>query len=72
VEAIFDNSAQNPENRFNPPRMLFVGENDEDEMGYCSVSYMSPQRPSGHNEFIDYFIKLKEGGMLKKAYQSAK
>ena len=72
VEAIFDNSIQNPDNRFNPPRMLFLGENDEDEMGYCSVSYMAPQRPSGHNEFIDYFIKLKEGGMLKRAYQSAK
>ena len=49
--------------------MVFVGENDEDEMGYVSVSFISPQRPeAGHIEFMDYFIKLREGIALKKAF----
>lgn len=49
--------------------MVFVGENDEDEMGYVSVSFITPQRPeAGHIEFMDYFIKLREGAALKKAF----
>ena len=69
VEGIFDNSDRNPTNPFNPPRMVFVGENDEDEMGYVSVSFITPQRPeAGHIEFMDYFIKLREGAALKKTF----
>jgi hypothetical protein len=49
--------------------MVFVGENDEDEMGYVSVSFITPQRPeAGHIEFMDYFIKLREGAALKKTF----
>ena len=69
VEAIYDNSSRNPTNPFSPPRTLFLGENDEDEMGYVSVSYMSPRRPDGHNEFLNYFVKLREGALLKKAFE---
>ena len=69
VEAVYDNSSRNPANPFNPPRTLFIGENDEDEMGYVSVSYMSPRRPDGHNEFLNYFVKLREGALLKKAFE---
>jgi hypothetical protein len=68
VEAVFDNSARNPRNLFSPPRNTFLGENDEDEMGYVSVSYMSPNRPDGKNEFVNYFIKLREGALLKKTF----
>lgn len=68
VEAIFDNSSRNPTNPFNPPRMVFIGENDEDEMGYVAVSFMNSNRPNGHNEFLDYFVKLREGAVLKKAF----
>ena len=68
VEALFDNSSRNPTNPFNPPRMVFVGENDEDEMGYVAVSFMNTNRPNGHNEFLDYFVKLREGSILKKTF----
>lgn len=68
VEAVFDNSARNSRNLFSPPRNTFLGEGDEDEMGYVSVSYMSPNRPDGRNEFMNYFIKLREGALLKKTF----
>ncbi|MFZ9792335.1 MAG: redoxin domain-containing protein [Gemmataceae bacterium] len=72
VEATYDNSSRNPTNPFNPPRTLFLGENDEDEMGYCSVSYLTRNRPTGHNEFMNYFFKLREGALLKKAFNGGK
>ncbi len=72
VEAVYDNSSKNPTNPFNPPRTLFLGENDEDEMGYVSVSYLSRRRPDGNNEFMNYFFKLREGALLKKAYYGGK
>lgn len=72
VEAVYDNSARNPTNPFSPPRTIFLGENDEDEMGYCSVSFLTKNRPTGKNEFMNYFFKLREGALLKKAFQEGK
>jgi len=72
VEATFDNSARNPKNPFSPPRTIFIGENDEDEMGYCSVSFLTKNRPRGTNEFMNYFFKLREGALLKKAFHEGK
>jgi hypothetical protein len=58
--------------RLAPPRTIFIGENDEDEMGYCSVSFLTKNRPRGTNEFMNYFFKLREGALLKKAFHEGK
>lgn len=66
VEAIFDNSARNPNNPFSPPRTVFLGENTTDEMAFLTMSTIREARPEPGNDFMTYFKKLLEAEALKK------
>jgi peroxiredoxin/mono/diheme cytochrome c family protein len=46
VEAVFDNSADNPSNPTRPPREVKVGEETTDEMLYAFIGATSPKSPS--------------------------
>src|SRR5262249_28055360 len=43
VEAVYDNSAKNPSNPFNPPRMVTVGEQTDNEMCFVFLGCTSDQ-----------------------------
>jgi hypothetical protein len=45
VEAVFDNSAKNPNNPFNPPRWVKFGEQTTDEM--CYIFFGATSEPAG-------------------------
>jgi peroxiredoxin len=66
VEAIFDNSAKNPNNPFSPPRTIFLGENTTDEMAFLAMSTFRDTPPEPSRDFLNYFVKLTEAEALKK------
>lgn len=66
VEAIFDNSAKNPNNPFSPPRTVFLGETTADEMAFLTMSTFREAPPEPGNDFMTYFKKLLEAEALKK------
>ncbi len=66
IEAIYDNSAGNPNNPHKPPKMVFLGESTEDEMGFSVVGLIRTTRPGGGADFVNYFERLLEAEGLKK------
>ena len=44
VEAVYDNSAGNPQNPYNPPRMVFFGEQTQNEMCFVFLGATSEQQ----------------------------
>ena len=66
VEAIFDNSAGNPYNPFNPPRPIFLGENTTDEMAFAIIGTTRMTKPEPGTDFLTYFEKLLEVQAMKK------
>lgn len=66
VEAIFDNSAGNPNNPNQPPRTVFLGEGSTDEMAFAVVTVVRRTKPEPGTDFISYFEKLLEAQGIKK------
>lgn len=61
VEAIYDNSKANPQNPFNPPRMVWIGEQTTNEM--CFVFLGATSEGSGRR--IPFRIINKDGTPLR-------
>lgn len=66
IETIHDNSADNPNNPFSPPRDIFLGENTKDEMGFAVVAVNQLNKPNGSTPFAKYLSKLIEATAYKK------
>ncbi len=66
IETIHDNSADNPNNPFSPPRDIFLGENTKDEMGFAVLAVIQANKPMGTSAFIKYLSKLIEASAYKK------
>jgi peroxiredoxin/mono/diheme cytochrome c family protein len=65
VEAIYDNSARNPQNPNNPPRMVFFGEQTDNEMCFVFLGATSEQKGR-----IRYQPLNKDGTPLRRPRQS--
>lgn len=66
VEAVFDNSAGNPNNPFSPPRAVYLGESTTDEMAFAIIGVTRKTPPEAGTDFLKYFEKLLEVQALKK------
>ena len=66
VEAIYDNSSNNPNNPYSPPRPIFLGESTTDEMGFAVLGILWDNPPDGGKDFLKYLEKLLEAEALKK------
>ena len=66
VEAIYDNSSNNPNNPYSPPRPIFLGESTTDEMGFAVLGILRDNPPDGGKDFLKYLEKLLEAEALKK------
>lgn len=68
VEAVFDNSADNPRRPPGPVKTVYLGERTEDEMAFAIVGTMSKENRVGKVELLSYLEKLYKA----KAYRLAR
>ena len=65
VEAIFDNSSNNPNNPFSPPRNVFLGESSTNEMGFAKLGIVRSELPFDGGDMLKYFRKIMEAKKLQ-------
>jgi hypothetical protein len=64
VDIIYDNSAQNPENPFTPPRAISWGRESTDEMG--SITMLAIAKNEQERELLEQDIKTRTRESLRK------
>lgn len=68
VDIIYDNSAQNPENPFSPPRPISWGRQSTDEMG--SITMLAIAKNESEREILEQDIKARTRESLRKRISS--
>ena len=68
VDIIYDNSAQNPENPFSPPRPISWGRESKDEMG--SITMLAIAKNESEREILEQDIKSRTRESLRRRISS--
>ena len=68
VDIIYDNSAENPENPFTPPRPISWGRESTDEMG--SITMLAIAKNEDERELLEQDIKTRTRESLRKRLSS--
>lgn len=68
VDIIYDNSAENPENPFSPPRPISWGRQSTDEMG--SITMLAIAKNESEREILEQDIKARTRESLRKRISS--
>jgi peroxiredoxin len=69
VEAVYDNSSNNPNRPPGPEKSVFLGEGTHDEMGFVLMGVLVKEQPHARGEFIRYAGKLLQAETFKLGYE---